>query len=98
MKISIVALALVASFAHAKSSTGYHYDYKTGNSYTKFGNTTLGTNGSTGSTWSSTTTGSQTYGTDSKGNSWNYNSTTGNYWNSNGTSCFGKGTNRICNK
>lgn len=89
----IVFMSLVGSTAMAQ----YTYDYKTGNSYTKVGNTTFGSNSQTGSSWSTTTNGSQSYGTDSKGNSWNYNSTTGSYNNSSGKTCYGKGAYRTCN-
>ena len=82
--------------------TSTTYDYNSGNSYTTsqgFGGNTIinGFNSRTGSSWNTTidANGNQR-GMDSKGNTWNYNSTTGTYFNSNGKICTGKGASRIC--
>lgn len=40
-----------------------------------------GYNSNTGSQWNSRSSGSSTYGTDSRGNSWTYNRNSGNYYN-----------------
>jgi len=40
-----------------------------------------GYNARTGSQWNSHSSGSTTYGTDSRGDSWSYNRSTGNYYN-----------------
>lgn len=91
--LTMISIVMISSTALAQ----YTYDWKTGNSYTKAGNTVYGTNTNTGTTWTSTQTSTGSYGTDSKGNSWNYDRNTGNYYNSNGKSCFGKGNARVCN-
>ena len=93
-KIILTATLIVTSSA---SLAGFTYDPKSGNSYSTFGNTTQGWNLGNGTNWSSTTLGSQSFGTDSRGNTWNYDHNTGYYNNSNGTTCFGKGSLRSCN-
>lgn len=92
MKTLIFALSLISIQALAQ----YHYDPQTGNSYTQMGNTTFGQNARTGATWNTTNTMSGSYGTDSRGNSWNYNRGTNVYHNSNGTTCSGLGNSRVC--
>jgi hypothetical protein len=95
MKCLVVLAFFVAAPAFAQTT----YDPSTGNFYYQAGNTTFGSNAATGSTWNSTTYGSQTFGTDSRGNSWNYNSQTGAYYNSGtGVTCYGKGVYRTCTK
>jgi hypothetical protein len=92
-KLFAIALITVTTTANA----GFTYDPQSGNSYSTFGNTTQGWNLNNGTSWSSTTNGSQSYGTDSRGNTWNYDHNSGYYSNSNGTTCFGKGQFRTCN-
>lgn len=96
MKTLLFAFAAL-TLASVQSFAGYHYDYRSGNSYNTVGNTTFGNNANTGSSWTTTNTATGAYGTDSKGNTWNYNNTTGAYYNSNGTTCYGKGQYRTCN-
>ena len=95
MKKLLLSLSLLALATGA--SAFYKYDAKSGNSYSTIGNTTYGSNARNGTTWSSTTNGSRSYGTDSRGNTWNYYHNTGYYNNSNGTTCYGKGNLRTCN-
>ena len=94
MKSLILTLSLVLG---ATAFADFSYDSNTGTTYNTFGNTTYAHNARTGSSWSQTTNGSTTYGTDSSGNTWNYNHQTGNYMNSNGKMCTGQGYARICN-
>lgn len=79
------------------------YDYKTGNSYNGYsdssGNTHVnGYNYNTGSTWrTDVKSNGDMNGTDAQGNYWNYNRTTGAYHNyGTGVSCYGKGQLRTC--
>ena len=54
---------------------------KYGNCYFGSGGYSSGYNSNTGNSWNSRSSGSSTYGTDSRGNSWSYNRDTGNYYN-----------------
>ena len=99
MRFIAIAVLVVCASSSASGQSGYTYDPSSGNSYSTFGNTTHGWNHNTGAQWRSTTYGSQTFGTDSNGNTWNYNSNTGMYQNyGTGVTCFGQGVYRTCTK
>ena len=72
--VSLFVLSLAPnSEAFASCSTiGNYTSCSDGNSYTKIGKSTYGSNSRTGSTWSSHQTGKLSYGTDSNGNSWSH--------------------------
>lgn len=78
------------------------YDPNTGNYYRttpnpEGGATVRGNNLNTGSTWQTTIQpDGRERGTDSRGNTWNYNPANGSYSNSDGRQCFGKGMLRTC--
>lgn len=89
MKVVLVLIMMIAgsmAFAH-------------GNSYNTYGNTSYGTNLNTGRNWQTTYAGGGSmHGTDSRGNSWNYDKSTSVYQNyGTGKTCFGTGENRVCN-
>jgi hypothetical protein len=74
-------MALLAVSATAASAQ-YGYRNNSGNSYYSSGSTVYGNNYNTGSSWSTThSRGGNQYGIDSRGNSWNYNSSSGTYYN-----------------
>jgi hypothetical protein len=92
MKTMIAALLLTLSTTAVAQYNPY------GNVYNKSGNTVYGSNANTGSTWQSTTTGSETYGTNAKGQNYEYNAQTHYYHNdSTGKTCTGTGVYRVCN-
>lgn len=83
------------SYGYSKPSSGYKYDWKTGNSYNWNTNSTgetrvQGINTKTGSMWNTTIENDgDMKGFDSKGNYWNYNSKSDSYYN------YGTGEQRI---
>ncbi len=91
LRHAVIAISIMSAAPPALAQ--YAYGNNSGNSYNSYGSsgsrTTNGYNSSTGSTWSSTTHGSQTYGTDSRGNSWSYDRNSGSYSN------YGTGESRI---
>lgn len=105
MRGRIVMLALAASaLMLGQASAQTYYDPSSGNQYRVLpgldgrGATVYGSNPNTGSTWRQTIQpdGSQ-YGTDSRGNSWRYDSQTGMYRNPGaGVMCMGEGLLRRC--
>jgi hypothetical protein len=107
--MAILVLGMSAASALAwenpyERRSGRSYDYQSGNSYnwnTDYsGNTRVrGTNYRTGSMWNTTVErDGDMRGTDSDGNSWNYNSRTNTYMNyGTGTYCTGSGAYRFCN-
>lgn len=69
--ISAIVFSTFVSAANAACNTyGTITTCDDGTTYTKVGNTTIGSNSKTGSTWSQTQIGNTTYGTDKDGNSW----------------------------
>lgn len=83
--LRLVVLAAVMAAVSSPALAQYAYGSGSGNSYNSYGNsgsrTTNGYNSSTGSSWSSTSSGSRTYGTDSRGNNWSYDRNSGSYYN-----------------
>jgi hypothetical protein len=52
-----------------------------GNCYNTYGSGYSGYNLNNGTSWNSRSSGSSTFGTDSRGNSWNHNRNSGSYYN-----------------
>ena len=72
-KIVLATIAAVTLASTASAScyrVGNYVSCSDGNSYTTFGNTIYGSNSRTGSSWSQSTIGGMTFGTDSRGTSW----------------------------
>lgn len=79
--ISALALVLFATPGYAACDL-YGNCYSSSGSRSYGGSTsTYGSNAGTGSQWNSTTNGSRSYGTDSRGNSWSYDRNSGTYQN-----------------
>ena len=105
--LALLAAVLIAPTAFAESDiprSGSKYDWRTGNQYywekDRDGTTKVrGHNWTTGTQWNTTVEpdGSMR-GEDNRGNTWRYDSATGDYWNSDGTMCWGRGSERTCNK
>jgi hypothetical protein len=103
MKRFIAAFVLFAASQALGQGSTYNYDYRTGNSYRTYTDTSgttyvNGYNYNTGSSWRSTVDkdGDQR-GTDSQGNSWQYNARSHSYYNyGTGKMCTGTGYSRIC--
>lgn len=103
MRTTFIVITLMTALASPLSFADSLYDYRTGNSYNRntdsLGNTNVrGNNYRTGSSWNTQVDrDGDMRGTDSGGNSWNYNRGTKTYMNyGTGKTCTGSGYGRVC--